>query len=476
MFWPGKRAVARAGRRVVMLGVAIALPLTVAAQASPALAVSPQVTITCASPANCTASGTGFTPSGQVRIQATVGGSVFATSSLVASDSTWECVTTPLGKPVCRKVGGGRFTAAVPVDYGLACNATEVGTVQYIDVSGGAAVTEPFTWTGPCVQQTTTTLSIPSTVDTDWSAMNPASVTAGPTRVTSGTITITVNGATACSYTAGTSSGCTLTLPAGDDEVQASYAGSVIPPYNPSSASETVNVLQDQQPGLRDKNPNANWAGYADVVAPPVLANGTSVYSAVSGSWTVPRVNCANAVATASATWVGLDGSSNSAVEQIGTDSNCTLFNGSYWAWYQLFPSGPVVINAVPANSPVFPGDDMSASVTADGNGWFTLMITDNSEDWTFSTTQRDSDAQQASAECIEERPAALGMPLADFGSVTFRNCMVTAGNGDGANVATPIWDHPAELDYISNYGGAQTLTSPLSDDGTQFTVTWLHG
>ena len=86
MFWSGKRAVARVGcRRVVMLAVALALPLVVAAQASPALAVSPQVTITCASPTNCTASGTGFTPSSQVQVQATAGTAVFSTSSLVAS-------------------------------------------------------------------------------------------------------------------------------------------------------------------------------------------------------------------------------------------------------------------------------------------------------------------------------------------------------------------------------------------------------
>jgi hypothetical protein len=231
MFWSRKRAVTRVGcRRAVMLAVALALPLAVATQARPALAagVSPQVTITCASPANCTASGTGFTPSGQVQVQATAGTTVFSTSSLAASAPTTVCGGGL--KPVCVKVGGGTFTAALPVDYGLICNTTAAGTVQYTDVSSGKAVSEPVTWTGPCVQPTTTTLSIPSTVDTGWSAVNPASVNAGSTRVASGTITITVNGATACSYTAGASSGCTLSLPAGDDQVQALYAGSGTPP------------------------------------------------------------------------------------------------------------------------------------------------------------------------------------------------------------------------------------------------------
>lgn len=212
--------------------------------------------------------------------------------------------------------------------------------MQYTNVSSGAAVSEPVIWTGPCVQPTTTTLSIPSTVDTDWSAVNRASVTAGSTGATSGTITITVNGATAFSHTAGASSGCTLNLPAGDDQVQASYAGSAIPPYEPS-ASVTVNVLQVQ---LTDQTDDQSaWAGYAD-------RDGTTFYTAVTGSWTVPAVNCVNVVATTSSTCVGLDADDNnsSTVEQIGTDSYCTLFNGSYWAWYQMHPSGPVAINAVP--------------------------------------------------------------------------------------------------------------------------------
>ena len=453
-------------RRAVMLAAALALPLAVLAQASPALAASPKVTITCAATNDCTASGTGFTPSGKVQVQATAGTTVFSTSTLVASAPTRQCVTTSLGKPVCFEVGGGTFTAALPVDYGLICNTTAAGAVQYTDVSSGAAVSEPVTWTGPCVQPTTTTLSIPSTVDTSWSAVNPASVTAGTAYVTSGTITITVNGATACSYTAGASSGCTLSLPAGDDQVQASYAGSAIPPYDPSSASVTVNVLQVQQADLTDDQ-NA-WAGYADT-------DGTTYYTAVTGSWIVPVVNCANGVATSSATWVGIDGDGNnsSTVEQIGTDSNCILFSPSYWAWFEMWPSGPVTL---PANDPVFPGDQMSARVTANGDWSFTLTITDNTADWTFSTTQTNTGAQEASAECITERPDDGGLPLADFGSVTFTGCEATAGNGNAAGVATPIWDHRYKPYELTNGSTVLAVASPLSDDGTQFTVTWQNG
>jgi hypothetical protein len=473
MFWFRKQAVPRPPdggpargrrRRVVMLAAALALPLAVAAQASPALAASPVVTITCAATNNCTASGTGFTPSGQVQVQAFAGSAAFSSSDLTASAPSRVCVTDPLGKPSCFEAGGGAFTAALPVDYGLVCDATAAGAMQYTDVSSGVVVSKPVTWTGPCVTPTTTTLSIPSTVDTGWTAaVNPATVTAGSTVVTSGTVTITVNGVSFCSYTAGASSGCSLAgLHVGTDQVQASYSGSTIPPYDPSSASATVTVMHVQQPWPTTTGPG--WAGYQDT---------GETYTAASASWTVPGANCGNAVATTSATWVGIDGANNNTVEQIGTDSNCVLFNASYWAWWQMYPSGPVVIGAVPANYPVYAGDSMSASVTATGTpGSYTLKIEDNTQDWTYSTTQSNPDATGASAECIEEQPAAAGLPLADFGSVTFTGCKAAADNGP----AMPIWDYPYNADDMASGSTQQAVVSPLSDDGTQFTVTWLHG
>jgi hypothetical protein len=151
-------------RHVVMLAAAAAVPLAVAAQAAPALAaVSPQVTISCTATNNCTASGTGFTPSGQVKVQALAGSTAFYSSTLTASAPSQVCVTGL--KPHCYEVGGGAFTAALPVDYGLICDTTAAGTMEYTDVASGVTVSKPVTWTGPCVTPTTTTLSIPSTVD-----------------------------------------------------------------------------------------------------------------------------------------------------------------------------------------------------------------------------------------------------------------------------------------------------------------------
>lgn len=465
---PGGEPAARGRRRVMMLAVALALPLAVVAQAAPALASTPQVTITCAATNNCTATGIGFTPSGEVQVQAYAGTTVFSSSSLAASGPSRVCVQGL--KPHCSEFPGGTFTAALPIDYGVACNATVAGTMHYTDVATGAAVSKAVTWTGPCASPTTTTLSIPSTVDTDWTAVNPASVTAGSTGVGVGTITITVNGVSVCSYTAGASSGCTLAeLPLGTDQVQASYSGNAIPPYDSSSASETVNVIPVQP--ASPAQGSLNWAGYVDT---------GDTYTAVSGSWTVPAANCAGAVATASASWVGIDGGTSTDgtnVEQIGTDSNCVVpleGNGSYWAWFEMAPSGPVVIGVGSQNYAVYPGDSMTASVTSTGTaGSYTLKIEDNTQGWIYSTTQSNPDATGATAECMEERPADLGLPLANFGSVTFTQCKAAARNGP----ETPIWDHSYYASYMNTTSGTQLAEpSALSDDGTQFTVTWLNG
>jgi Peptidase A4 family len=224
----------------------------------------------------------------------------------------------------------------------------------------------------------------------------------------------------------------------------------------------TVNVLQVLPADQTEADPH--WAGYADW-------DGTTFYTAVRGSWIVPVVNCGNAVATVSSTWVGIDGQGSGTVEQTGTEQDCNIFSGVYSAWYEMWPLGPVTIN-----SPVSPGDHMSASVTANGDWSFALTITDNTAGWTFSTTQTNTNAQQASAECIEERTDDLGFPLADFGSVTFTGCEATAGNGNGAGVATPIWDHRYQPCKATNGGTVLAVASPLSDDGTQFTVNWLNG
>ena len=83
-----------------------------------------------------------------------------------------------------------------------------------------------------------------------------------------------------------------------------------------------------------------NWAGYV------VNSNDGSGFSAVSGQWKTPRVDCtANSQSSYSAYWVGLGGGGqqSDALEQIGTQADCTASGtATYYAWYELVPSAPV--------------------------------------------------------------------------------------------------------------------------------------
>ena len=411
--------------------------------------------------------GTGFTPSGTVLVQASAGSGVFSSSDLIASAPTLVCVTGV--KPICTKVGGGNFTAPLPVDYGLACDVTAAGTVSYTDATSHAVVTKPVSYVGPCANPTTTTLLIPATVDTGWASANPATVTTGLTSVIVGTVTITVNGTTFCSaYSLSTGTGCTLAnLPAGTDHVQATYSGSSRPIYDTSSASATVTVLPVDSTTMKL---SLNWAGYT--------ATGET-YTSVSARWTVPTASCgtfpAGDAGSSSATWVGLDGDTNIPVEQIGTDSNCVAYAGEYHAWWEMAPGGPTIIGdlGLTNDDPVSPGDVMSASVTATSTpGTYTLTIEDLSRGWSYTTTQSNPAAAGTSAECIAEQPGDGGLPLTNFGSVTFSHCQATGSNG----ISTPIWDHPNNVRTMVGTSTTKATASSLSDDGTQFTVRWLHG
>jgi len=393
--------------------------------------------------------------------EAFAGSSEFSSINLTASAPTLVCFSGGL-KPVCHDVGGGSFTTVLPVDYSLACDATSGGTAEYIDVSTDKTVSKPVTWTGACIGPTTTTLTLPSTADTSWtSGINPARVNAGSTLVTSGTITVTVNGLFFCQYSAGAASGCTTVhLPAGTDQVEASYSGSTEPPYYPSSASATVTVLP-VDPSTNVTTPN--WAGYVAT---------SDTYTAASASWTVPTANCNFGTVSTSATWVGIDGWNTSTVEQIGTDSNCTFFGTEYHAWVQMYPSSPqpIQIPTLSSKDVVYAGDYMKASVTSTGvPGWYTLSITDDTQGWTYATTQSNPTALGGTAECIEEQPSFLSIQLTSFGSVTFNQCRFTGSDG----IATPIWDHPNQAVDMTNGSTPKASVSPLSDDGTTFTVTF---
>lgn len=195
-----------------------------------------------------------------------------------------------------------------------------------------------------------------------------------------------------------------------------------------------------------------NWAGYA--------ATGTAgSLTSVSSSWAQPTVTC-GATDTFSSFWVGLDGDGTPTVEQTGTEADCADGAASYQGWYEIFPNAPVFFS-----NPVQPGDAMAASVVSDGDGTFTLTLTDSTQGWTQTTQQAEPDAQLGSAEVIAEAPSnGTVLPLADFGTVNFTNATVdNAPIGDSANLS--------ELTMESGSGVALATPSALTG-GSAFSVT----
>ena len=197
---------------------------------------------------------------------------------------------------------------------------------------------------------------------------------------------------------------------------------------------------------------STNWSGYAVT---------GSRFTSVSASWKQPTATCS---ATAySSFWVGLDGDTSNTVEQTGTDADCSGKSPQYYAWYEMYPKFPVNLS-----QPVAPGDTMTASVTTDGRGNFTLTISDASRGWTNVTKAKLKSAKLSSAEVIAEAPSSSGgvLPLANFGTASFT---AAKANGSLLTSTTP------NIDPITMANGSTVKAQPGSISGGAFSVTWKH-
>ena len=202
----------------------------------------------------------------------------------------------------------------------------------------------------------------------------------------------------------------------------------------------------------RTNSTSTNWSGYA-------VTGGR--YTSVSSSWTQPAASCSGTAY--SSFWVGLDGDTSNTVEQTGTDADCSGSTPHYYAWYEMYPKYPVNYS-----NTVKPGDHMSASVTTNGSGSFTLTISDSTQGWSRTTTARLKSAKLASAEVIAEAPSSSGgvLPLANFGTVSFSGATV---NGSVLTGTT------AGLDKITMQSGSTVKAQPGSISNGAFSVAWKH-
>jgi Peptidase A4 family len=213
-----------------------------------------------------------------------------------------------------------------------------------------------------------------------------------------------------------------------------------------------------------------NWSGYADT--------GTG-FSSVTGTWTVPKVTGCSATgpATIEVFWVGLDGFSNSTVEQDGTGAACgSGVPLTYFTWWEMEPTN--TIQAV--GTTVKAGDKISASVVRKGTK-YTLKVTDSTTSGNNVRLTQSCSAPggcaNASAEWIAERVAFVSStgkvkfsPLPDFGTWTLRGATAQAGSKSGT-----IKSFPDDEVTMFNKQGGHVMARPgaLNSKGNSFKDVW---
>jgi hypothetical protein len=179
--------------------------------------------------------------------------------------------------------------------------------------------------------------------------------------------------------------------------------------------------------GSRGSVTSANWAGYA-------ATGSNGAFTSVASDWTQPSLTCKSGDQY-SAFWAGLDGYSDSSVEQIGTAADCVGKTAEYYAWYELYPAA-----AVTFSNAVEPGDQFTVSVSYTGTNEYALKISDTTQGWSHTVNKSLAGAERSSAEIIVEAPCCGSggdpLPLAHFGSITFTGAMV---NGSGLCDSDPV-------------------------------------
>jgi hypothetical protein len=199
---------------------------------------------------------------------------------------------------------------------------------------------------------------------------------------------------------------------------------------------------------------STNWAGWDNV---------GSTYTTVSAGWVQPTVTCAKRETSYASFWIGLDGDGSNSVEQTGSEGDCVRGVPTYYSWYEFYPAYPVNYS-----NTVRPGDHFSSTVTYNGSGRYTLVLTDSTQGWTHTTTGSAPSGLNASAEVIAEAPSSNRgvLPLAHFAPMTFTNATV---NGKALGTVPT-----AQKLTMASANYTKASVSNLTNN-TSFSVTWQH-
>jgi hypothetical protein len=237
-------------------------------------------------------------------------------------------------------------------------------------------------------------------------------------------------------------------------------------------------VLVGASSATADRSLSQNWAGYA--------VHGSS-FEAVSARWRQPYASCTRGNVKYSAMWVGLGGYklNSNALEQIGTELDCSGGRAVSSAWYELVPAGSHGIHLK-----VRPGDLVAASVVVNGSQ-VKLAIDNLTTQHLFQKTFNDSSIDISSAEWILEAPSACidgtgacrTLPLTDFHHAAFSMARAIPIGGSAEPISNPAWSHtritlgPQGVRFASNRHRAVPVGSAhpsgLLNNGSAFSITY---
>lgn len=250
-------------------------------------------------------------------------------------------------------------------------------------------------------------------------------------------------------------------------------------------------VVRTAAAATRDITPSvsSNWAGYA-ISDPATIAGAPAAqplaFSDVTATWVQPKANCSGSTAAYAAFWVGLGGfaTTSTALEQVGTESDCT--NGgtpTYFAWYEIVPAPSVRVNLK-----IRPGDTITTAVVVTGSDVL-VQVKNRTRGTNFTRHLTTANPDVSSAEWIAEAPSECGatcrvLPLVNFGAVAFSRIAAVA-NGHPGTLTDPAWASlPIQLvpranlhSYFGlpdNASGAGATPGSASADGRTFSVSWL--
>jgi hypothetical protein len=203
---------------------------------------------------------------------------------------------------------------------------------------------------------------------------------------------------------------------------------------------------------------STNWSGY--------LATG-GYYTAVSGSWQATNPTGNGMTTSADGTWIGIGGVSSNDLIQVGTQ-NIVSASGqvSTAAFYEMLPASSTTITSLT----ITPGDQMTASINEVSSGQWTISITDNTTNQTYSINVTYS-SSNSSVEWIEEDPSYSSrhlIPFDNFQTAEFNNT-ATISNSDSLNLNSSD-AQPVTMVNQSN----QPIATPsaINSAGTGFSVS----